>query len=475
MADDPRSTRVHAFRDDALGEFDATGVAARIASGEVSAREVMEAAIERAESVQGPLNGIQARDFERALRSADMPRPGVFSGVPTIVKDNVDVAGLPTGQGSHAFTPSPAPRNSAFVDQLLSTGAVSIGKSRLPEFGFSASTEYPSDDPVRNPWNPEYSSGASSGGAAALVASGALPFAHANDGGGSIRIPAAACGLVGLKPTRGRTVADATDKTMPIRIIGQGVVTRSVRDSARFYAAAETYYRNPKLAPVRLVEGPGSTRLRVGMIVDSVTSVPTDDETRKAVHATADLLESLGHRVEEAPLPVGIEFLHDFQMYWGFLSFALLTGGKKMFGPTFDAAKTDNLSRGLAAMYRKHMVETPRMLYRLQRTTRLYARLSQSYDVILSPTLGHTTPKIGYLSAALDFETLFERLTNYASFTPLNNVAGGPAISLPLHRTSTGLPLGVHFSAAHGDERTLLELAYELEAAAPWARIQDPD
>lgn len=471
MTGDPR---VHAFRDDALGDLDATGVAARIASGEVSPREVVEAAIERAELVQGPLNGIQFADFDRALRQADTPRTGVFAGVPTIVKDNVDVAGLPTGQGSAAFTPAPARRNSAFVDQFLSTGAVSIGKSRLPEFGFSASTEYEHADPVRNPWNPEYSSGASSGGSAALVAAGALPFAHANDGGGSIRIPAAACGLVGLKPTRGRTVPDATDKTMPIRIVSQGVVSRSVRDSARFYAAAEKYRRNPKLPPIRLVEGPGSARLRVGVIVDSVTGVPTDDETRKSVQATADLLDSLGHHVEETALPVGTEFMHDFRLYWGFLSFAVLTGGKRMFGPTFDAARTDNLSRGLDALYRGHMVETPRLLYRLQRSARLYSRMFHTYDVILSPVLSHTTPKIGYLSPAQDFDTLLDRLVTYAAFTPLNNASGGPAISLPLHQTSTGLPLASHFSANHGDERTLLELAFELEAAKPWARIQDP-
>ncbi|RVW02117.1 amidase [Rhodococcus xishaensis] len=465
---------VHAFRDDALGDLDATGVAARIASGEVSAREVVQAAIDRAEAVQGVLNGIQTEDFERALEKSNAPRRGVFSGVPTILKDNVDFAGLPTGHGSAAFTPAPAPRNDDFVDQFLSTGAVPIGKSRLPEFGFSASTEYPDADPVRNPWNPEYSPGASSGGSAALVAAGVLPFAHANDGGGSIRIPAAACGLVGLKPTRGRTVANSLDKSMPIRIVGQGVVTRSVRDSARFSAAAESYYRNPKLPPIRLVEGPGSTRLRVGVIVDSVTGVPTDDETRKAMQSTADLLAELGHHVEEATLPVGEEFMRDFKLYWGFLSFALLTGGKRMFGPTFDAAKTDNLSRGLDAMYRKHMIETPRMLYRLQRTARIYARMFQKYDVVVSPVLSHTIPKLGYLSPAQDFETLFERLVNYVAFTPINNASGGPAISLPLHQTSTGLPLGAHFSANHGDERTLLELAYELESARPWARIQDP-
>ncbi|WP_430335064.1 amidase [Rhodococcus sp. ACT016] len=468
------NTRIHAFRDDALGDLDATGVAERIESGEVSAREVVQAAIDRAESVQGTLNGIQVRDFERALRQAEAPRNGIFSGVPTIIKDNVDVAGLPTGQGSAAFTPAPAHRNSEFVDQFLSTGAVSLGKSRLPEFGFSASTEYADADPVRNPWNPEYSSGASSGGSAALVAAGVLPFAHANDGGGSIRIPAAACGLVGLKPTRGRTLPDATDKTMPIRIVTQGAVSRSVRDSARFYAAAESYYRNPKFPPIRLVEGPGSTRLRIGVIVDSVTGVPTDDETREAVNSTADLLDKLGHHVEEARLPVGEAFMHDFKLYWGFLSFAIATGGRRMFGPTFDPAKTDNLSRGLAAMYRKHMLETPRMLYRLQHTARTYAQMFQTYDVVLSPVVSHTTPKLGHLSPAQDFDTLFDRLVTYAAFTPLNNASGGPAISLPLHQTSTGLPLASHFSADHGDERTLLELAFELEAVKPWARIQDP-
>ncbi|QCQ93149.1 amidase [Rhodococcus sp. SGAir0479] len=466
--------RIHAFRDDALGDLDATGVAARIASGEVSAREVVQASIDRAESVQATVNGIQVRDFERALRRSDAPGDGVFAGVPTIVKDNIDVAGLPSGHGSAAFTPARAVRNSAAADQFLSTGAVSIGKSRLPEFGFSASTEYADADPVRNPWNPDYSSGASSGGSAALVAAGVLPLAHANDGGGSIRIPAAACGLVGLKPTRGRTVPDATDRTMPIRIVTQGVVTRSVRDSARYYAAAEAHHRNPKLPPIRLVEGPGSARLRIGVIVDSVTGVPTDDETRKAVAATADLLDQLGHHVEEAALPVGEAFMRDFKMYWGFLSFAILAGGKRMFGPTFDAAKTDNLSRGLDAVYRRHMVETPRMLYRLRRSARVYSRMFQQYDVVLSPVLGHTTPKLGFLSPAQDFDTLFERLVTYASFTPLNNAAGGPAISLPLHQTSTGLPLASHFSANHGDERTLLELAFELEAANPWARIQDP-
>lgn len=249
------------------------------------------------------------------------------------------------------------------------------------------------EEPVHNPWNPAYSSGASSGGAAALVAAGVLPIAHANDGGGSIRIPAAACGLVGLKPTRGRTIADPADKSMPIRLIAQGAVTRTVRDTARWMSAAENYYRNPRLAPVRLIEGPSSTRLRVGVIADSVTVTKTDDETRKSVEATAELLASLGHHVEDAALPVGPEFIDDFSIYWGFLSFAISTGGKQMLGPDFDKSGTDNLTKGLYTLYRKNLVKTPRVLYRLRRLQQQYSAMFLKYDVVLSPALGHTTPR----------------------------------------------------------------------------------
>ncbi|NMM88528.1 amidase [Rhodococcus sp. SRB_17] len=464
---------VHAFTDDALGDLDATGVAARIASGEVTAREVMEASIARAEAMQGQINGLAYTDFDRALVRSNRPTTGIFAGVPTAIKDNTDSAGLPTQQGSTAFTALPAMADSDFAKQFLSTGAISIGKSRLPEFGFNASTEFMTEEPVRNPWNPAYSAGASSGGSAALVASGVLPFAHANDGGGSIRIPAAACGLVGLKTTRGRTIADSADKSLPIRIISQGAVTRTVRDTARWMSAAEGYYRNPRLAPVRLIEGPSPTRLRVGVITDSITVTKTDDETRKSVAATAELLAELGHHVEDAVHPVGSEFVEDFGIYWGFLSFAISTGGKQMLGSDFDKSATDNLSRGLYSLYRKNLAKTPRAFYRLRRVQQQYSAMFQKYDVVLSPTLAHTTPELGYLSPAQPFEELFDKLIAYTSFTPLNNISGGPAISLPMHQTSNGLPLASHFSADLGDERTLLELAFELEEAQPWNRIQD--
>src|SRR5215213_2755821 len=179
-----KTTRVHAFGDDALGDLDTVGVAAAIASGDISARDAAEAAIARAERVNPHLNAIQHRDFDRALEASERRAEGVFAGVPTFVKDNTDVAGLPSDQGSLAVKSRPAAANAPFTDQFLSAGFTVLGKTTMPEFGFNATTEYATLPPTRNPWNTSYSPGASSGGAAALVASGVVPIAHANDGGG---------------------------------------------------------------------------------------------------------------------------------------------------------------------------------------------------------------------------------------------------------------------------------------------------
>jgi amidase len=467
--------RVHAFTDDVLGESDATEVAEMIRAGKASATEVCEAAVSRVQAVQPLVNAVEYADYDCALESTRRSAPGngLFGSVPTFVKDNIDVAGLPTNHGTDAFVAKPARSDSEFVTQLKALGLVVLGKSRLPEFGFSATTEYPHRDPVRNPWNLVYSAGASSGGSAALVATGAVPIAHANDGGGSIRIPAAACGLVGLKPTRGRLVADVLERRMPVPIAAQGVLTRSVRDTARFYAGAEAYWRNPKLPPVRVVEGPSRTRLRVGVVVDSVNGKPTDRETRATVLSTAELLAGLGHEVEEIANPVPRRFVEDFSLYWALLGLLVSSGGRRTFGPEFDVERTENLTKGLAQTCRQQLRRVPGMLYRLRRTVRAYRAIFGRYDVLLSPVLCHTTPLLGELAPTLPFDELFPRLQAYVGFTPLNNASGGPAISLPLGQTSDGRPIGCHISADIGDDRTLLELAYELEAAQPWPRIQD--
>ncbi|MEU2897602.1 amidase [Streptomyces sp. NPDC001273] len=463
-------SRVHVFRDDALGDHDAVGLAAAIRRGEVSAAEAARDASARVRDAEARLNAVQVHLDHPAHDSAPA---GAFAGVPTFVKDNTDVQGLPTGHGSAAFAPRPARRHAPFTRQLLSTGVTVLGKTRLPEFGFSPTTEYEEAEPVRNPWHTGHSAGGSSGGSAALVAAGAVPIAHANDGGGSIRIPAACCGLVGLKPTRGRVVANAQGRQLPIDLVTDGVVSRSVRDSAAFLAAAEQHWWNPLLPPVGLVEGPSDRRLRIGLLVDSPNGVASDTDTRRAVTETAERLERLGHTVEPVELAIDPHFTDDFLTYWGLLSFLIGVTGRTL-GTDFDRRRMDSLSRGLREMYVGNWRTTPGVLRRLKRTREAYAAGFRGLDVILSPVLAHTTPPLGHLNPSVPYPTLVERILAYVAFTPVNNVVGTPSISLPAAAaTADGLPIGVMISGRPGAERKLLELAFELEADQPFRRIQD--
>ncbi len=460
------SSPLHAFGDDSLGRLDGLAVAALIRDRHVSRREVVDAALNRLASVPG-LHAAGVLDADRAIAEIARPTAGPFSGVPTFVKDNVDVAGLPTGHGSEAVVAKPARRDSPLTRTLRQQGFVLLGKSRLPEFGFNASSEFMTEEPVRNPWHRDYSSGASSGGAAALVAAGVVPLAHANDGGGSIRIPAACCGLVGLKPSRGRLAPMPLERVMPVNIVNDGVVTRSVRDTAHFLASAERRHRS--LPPIGLVEAPSARRVRVGLVLDSVTA-GTDPETRAAVLAVAERLSQLGHHVEEVPAPLDAQFAEDFALYWGFLGFFTSTAGSRAF-PGWDATRLDGLTTGLADHYRRHRRDSAGALRRLRGSAARYTQAFLRQDVLLSPVLAHTTPEIGYLSPAQPFDQLFAKLLQYVAFTPLNNATGSPAVSLPLGQTATGLPIGIQLAGAPGDERTLLELSYELEEALPFRQL----
>ncbi|GAA4686795.1 amidase [Streptomyces chumphonensis] len=465
-----KRTTVHTFGDDALGEDDAVGIAARIRRGEVGAAEVARDAAARVRAADAALGAVQILHDPPAPAA---PPDGAFAGVPTLVKDNTDYLGLPTGHGSAAFTPRAARRHAPFARQFLGTGVTVLGKTRLPEFGFNATTEFEDAEPVRNPWHTGYSAGGSSGGSAALVAAGAVPVAHANDGGGSIRIPAACCGLVGLKPTRGRLVANAQSRRLPIDIVCDGVVSRSVRDTAAFLAAAETHWRNPHLPPLGRLEGPSGRRLRVGLLLDSPTGVATDAATRSAVCDTAATLERLGHRVEPVSIAVDPRFRDDFLTYWGLLSFLIGATGRSL-GAHFDRRRMDGLSRGLRADYLRAAHRTPAVLRRLRRSREAYAAALRGHDVVLTPVLAHTTPPLGRLSPAVPYDTLIERISAYVAFTPLDNVVGTPSVSLPAATTTAeGLPVGVLFSARPGHERTLLDVAFTLEAERPWPRVQD--
>ncbi|OBK26756.1 amidase [Mycobacterium asiaticum] len=470
--------RVHAFGDDALGDLDAVALVEAIRSGRLGRAEVVDAAVARAETVNPQLNAVaypaydKARDKARAAANGDGLKRGFFAGVPTFIKDNIDVAGQPTMQGTDAWTPYPAPFDSEVTRVVLGTGLVSLGKTQLSEFGFSAAAEHPRLGPVRNPWNTDHTAGASSSGSGAFVAAGVVPIAHANDGGGSIRIPAACNGLVGLKPSRGRLPLDAAYRRLPVGIVANGVLTRSVRDTAAFYREAERLWRNPKLPPVGDVTRPGKQRLRVAVITRSVQR-DSSPEVREHVLDTAALLEELGHRVEHIENNwVPASFLGDFVLYWGLLSLGQVSVGRRAFGDSFDRARLDNLTLGLYRHAKSNLHRLPLAIARLRRLRRRSAQFFGSYDVLLTPTLADPTPEVGYL-APTHYQQVIDRLSDWVAYTPLQNVTGDPAISLPVAQSADGLPLGIMLSADIGQERRLLELAYELEAARPWARIQD--
>ncbi len=465
--------RVHAFTDDALGDHDAVGLAAEIREGRISALEAVDAAIARVGLLQPELNPVVCSDFDRARARAARPGKGFFAGVPTFVKDNSDVQGLPTQHGCSAYTASPAKQDGDFAAMFFGQGLIGLGKSQLSEFGFSSSAEFRDLDPVRNPWNTAFSSGASSAGAAALVASGAVPIAHANDGGGSIRIPAACTGLVGLKPTRGRVPQDKMIREMPLRIVADGVVTRSVRDTAAFLRESEKHYRNLKLAPVGDIRGPGQKRLRIALLVDSIGDLKSDPEVADTVRAAAKQLESLGHHVEEIAMPVPEYFRDDFLRYWSVFSSYLLTTGKRSLGADFDRNLTDNLSKGLARYGLRNAWRLPLSLGRLAASQQVSARFFRTYDAVLTPVLAMPTPELGWLDPHQPYEVLIDRLIQLVNFTPLQNATGDPAISLPLAIGSNGMPTGVQLATGYGHEARLLEVAYELEEAVGFARITD--
>ncbi|MEZ5094097.1 amidase [Nocardioides sp.] len=465
-------TRVHAFTDDALADHDAVGLVTELHEGRVSIPEVVEAAIARAERVDPQLNGLALRAYDRARAEAADPRGGYFAGVPTLVKDNVDVEGMPSQHGSDAFVCPPCKADGEFARMYLATGLIPIGKTQLSEFGFSAVAEHPRLGAVRNPWDTDRTAGASSSGSGAFVAAGVVPFAHANDGGGSIRIPAAVNGLVGLKPSRGRLALDKAMGQMPIKIVADGVVSRSVRDTAALLREAERVYRNHSLPPIGDITRPARRRLRVAVFPESPYAA-SDPAVIEETMKTAALLEELGHHVEERELPLTDTFNDDFLLYWGFLAFYLLGTGRLTFGSSWDRTKVDNLSAGLAAHCRANLRHYPGAVRRLRRLGTMSAELYREVDVVLSPTLATATPRVGHLDPMQDYETVRDRLLDWVAFTPYQNATGEPAVSLPLGTDPDGLPLGMMFSSGTGREATLLELAYELEQARPWRRIQD--
>ncbi|WP_067658335.1 amidase [Nocardia harenae] len=463
----PAAARLHAFTDDALGEHDALALAALVRRGERSPGELAAAAACRAAAV-AELNAVATASFADPV--LPVRADGVFAGVPTFIKDNSDITGMPSNHGTTAFTAGPARGTDAYVREFLSTGAVVIGKSAMPEFGFNASAEPEHAAPTRNPWQPDRSAGGSSGGAAALVAAGVVPFAHGNDGGGSIRIPAASTGLVGLKPSRGRHADSKLARLLPLNIVSEGVLTRTVRDTAAFTAAIERSHPSRGLPPVGTVDGPPERPLRIGVLLESAAGPVTDPAVRESVRRVAELLSAHGHRVDELSLPFAEAVETAFLHYWALLA-AVVSDTGKLADRHFDRSRLDGLTRGLRGKFYREIWRTPGALRTLARAHRAYEAELGGYDAVLTPTLGHTTPPLGHLAPTVPFDELLDRLRVYVGFTPLNNITGTPSISVPAGLAPAGVPLGVQFAGARGAERTLLQLAYLVEAELPFPRI----
>ena len=346
-------TRIDATTDDALGTSDATDLLARMTRREVSPAELRSAALARARSIHGELNAVTRWVEPSPMNRAPHPDAGPFAGIPIALKDNEALAGFPTSNGSRAMPDTPAPADAPLTRLLLGLGLDPIALTTLPEFGLTASTESSRFGATRNPWDPSRSPGGASGGSAALVAAGVVPLAHSNDGGGSSRIPAACCGLVGLKPSRGRLPDSPHVDRLPVQITAQGVLTRTVRDTALFYALAERAGASAGagLSPIGHVTRPGRQRLRIGICTDASRGLPVSADTVVAVRAAGALCQSLGHRVEEVASPVGEEFASDFLVLWSLLSFALHRGGRRLYGPGFDPHRVEAFTAGMSRRF----------------------------------------------------------------------------------------------------------------------------
>ncbi|MCP2298630.1 amidase [Nocardia amikacinitolerans] len=453
---------------------DATELAELIRQGQVAAAEVHSAAAAAIGQVDPELGAVVGEVFERPL---DYDASGPFAGVPFAIKDLIiHAAGVPQRNGSRLFGPGVVHADdTALMTRFRRAGLATMAVTTSPELGFNATTEAVAyGAPTRNPWDPTRSAGGSSGGAAALVAAGALPMAHANDGGGSIRIPAAACGLVGLKPSRGR-VSAGPDYADPLLGMGaEFALTRTVRDCATLLDAVhgsepgDKYLFPAERASYRtLISRPART-LRIAFTADQADRACAD-----AVHRVAEHLASMGHHVEEAAPRINAEAFHkaNLDAWCSFLAHTVDTVAKAL-GIAPGADHLEATTRVCAAY---GATLTAGDVYAVEETfniaRREVARFLTDYDLYLTPTTASPNLPLGHLDAddpALTAHEWYRKIFAFAPFTALFNATGNPAISLPLARSAEGWPIGVQFVAPYGDEATLLTLAADLEREFAW-------
>ncbi len=464
---------------DEYSRYDAVGLSELVRRREVSPSELAQTALAAIEAVNPKINAVVETFPERVASATGL---GPLGGVPFVRKDILiqEEGGL-TEFGSRLAVGLRMPNTSELALRYQRAGLVTLGRTATPELGFNATTENVKDGPTRNPWNLGRSAGGSSGGAAAVVAAGAVPAAHGNDGGGSIRIPAACCGIVGLKPTRGRVPLGPDHGTVLLGLVVEHALTRTVRDSAAILDATQgaspgdPYVIAPPMRPFSEEIGAPTGSLKIAYTNKSWTGVGVDPQLAAAVDRTAKLCSDLGHDVTEAAPVIDTEAfgLATLNIWCGFIAFGI--GG--LAGATGRKPSLETLEASSLACYEYGKSLTAGDLYRaddvMNGVSRKVGAFFESYDVLLTPTIAQRTLPIGATlldanASDLTAEKWVRQIFAYAPFTALFNTTGQPAISLPLEQDRDGLPIGIQFVARYGEEDLLFRLAASLEAAKPW-------
>jgi amidase len=463
--------------------FDGLGLAELVKKKKVKPAELVEAAIERIERHNPRLNAVVFRAYDEARAKATAKLSGAFAGVPMLLKDILaDKKGWPTRRGSRFVPLVPSPFDATLVSRFEAAGLIPLGKTNVPEFGLLPFTEPKLYGPARNPWSLAHSTGGSSGGSAAAVAAGIVPVAHANDGGGSTRIPASCCGLVGLKPTRGRNPLGPVFGDLRGGLIAEHVVTRSVRDTAAILDATA----GPEIGDPYVAPPPPSSylaaikrklkKLHIAFTTKRLNGEAFDPECKAAIKAAAKLCEKLGHHVEEGMPQVSSDIGANFSAIWASgltmaIDFIANTAGKTPTRKEFEGLTWSFYQFGktiTAAQYQLCWAN-------LQRLSRQIAAWQQPYDAWITPVLATPPMKIGTLNfEETDLMKVWVPIANYVPFTALQNITGQPAISLPLACSKSGLPIGVQFVGRFGEEHLLLQLAAQIEEAEPWNKTRPP-
>jgi amidase/6-aminohexanoate-cyclic-dimer hydrolase len=461
-------------------QYDGLGLAALVATRQISPLELLNSVRKRLEAINPKLNAVAHFFFDKAEAQIKQGLPdGPFKGVPFVLKDlGQQLAGTITSYGSRAFKDNRPDFDSTLVARYKQAGLVIFAKTTSPELGLTTTTESVLFGKTRNPWNLERTSGGSSGGSSALVASRVVPMAHGSDGGGSIRIPASCCGLFGLKPTRGRVPMGPTQFESWNGCSHHHALTISVRDSAALLDATagvepgSPYFSPPPARPFLKEVGADPGKLRIALAVATPTGTPLDPECKKAALEAAKLCESLGHKIEEAQPP--------FEDSW--MRGAFLTVLRVSIARVLDDAATglgrpvtdkdvEPVTWGTAEAGRAiSSIAYSRAIATMHQVGLAMAKFQQKYDVILSPTLAKRPVPLGVLSLSPESVAQYAKdVTEFGPYTAIYNVTGQPSMSVPLYWSADGLPVGVMFSGRFGDDATLLRLAAQLEKAQPWA------